>query len=408
MPNHTPLLRLARPGDCPAIEKVVYEAFKNAPCASGSEALLAHRLRDSPAFVQELDFVAEIAGNVVGSILYTRSKVAGDSREWETLTFGPVSVLPAYQRRGIGSALIAHTLELARAMGFRAVVIFGHEKYYPRFGFESAGKYGITTPDGRNFPAFMALPLYEGALDGINGRLVHDPTFESIGKAESDTFNARFQIPDPDVVFPVASFFVTYVKPTIRNKNIIVGDFTYFSDVDFESRVTHHYDFYGDKLVIGKFCQIAAGVEFVMNGANHRMNAASTFPFYILEGWEQNAPSLSDLPLKGNTVVGNDVWIGRNAVILPGVHIGNGAIIGAHAVVGGNVDAYTIVAGNPARPIRKRFDDELIGLLQAFKWWDLPAPEIQKIIPILSDGNLEHVKRALKEKLAVIPSSPMR
>ncbi|MDR1349725.1 MAG: GNAT family N-acetyltransferase [Zoogloeaceae bacterium] len=398
MPNRPPLLRLARPDDHPAIEKTVYEAFKNAPHASGGEALLTHRLRDSPAFVRELDFVAEIAGNVAGSILYTKSRIASDTREWETLTFGPVSVLPACQRRGIGSALIAHTLKLARAMGFRAVIISGHEKYYPRFGFENAGKYGITTQDGKNFPAFMALPLYEGALDGINGRFMHDPIFERIGKAESDAFNARFQIPDPNVVFPVPSFFVTYVKPTVRNKNIIVGDFTYFSDVDFESHVTHHYDFHGDRLIIGKFCQIAAGVEFIMNGANHRMNAASTFPFYILEGWKQDAPPLSDLPLKGDTVVGNDVWIGQNAVILPGVHIGNGAIIGANAVVGGNVDAYTLVAGNPAKPVRKRFDDELIDLLQAFRWWDLPVPEIQKIIPVLSDGDLERVKRALKKK----------
>ncbi|MDR1462578.1 MAG: GNAT family N-acetyltransferase [Azoarcus sp.] len=397
MPNCTPLLRLARPDDHPAIEKIGYEAFKNAPHASGGEALLAHRLRDEPAFVRELDFVAEIAGNVIGNIMYTKSKVADASREWETLTFGPISVLPAYQRRGIGAALIAHTLELARAMGFRAVIIFGHEKYYPRFGFENAEKYGITTPDGKNFSAFMALPLYKGALDGIRGQFMHAPIFESIGKTESDAFNARFQIPNPDVAFPAPSFFLTYVKPTIHNKNIVVGDFTYFSDVDFESRVTHHYDFYGDKLIIGKFCQIAAGVEFIMNGANHRMNAASTFPFYILEGWKQSAPPLSDLPLKGDTVVGNDVWIGQNAVILPGVHIGNGAIISANAVVGSNVDAYTIAAGNPAKPIRKRFDDELIGLLQAFKWWELPIPEIQKIIPVLSNSDLEHVKRVLTQ-----------
>ena len=399
MLDHTPLLRQTSPGDHSAIEKIVYEAFKNAPRASGCEALLAHRLRDSPAFVRELDFIAEIAGNVAGNIMYTKSKVASDAREWETLTFGPVSILPAFQRRGIGSALIAHTLKLAHAMDFKAVIIFGHEKYYSRFGFENAEKYGITTPDGKNFPAFMALPLYEGALDGISGRFLHAPVFESIGKAESAVFNARFEIPDPNVVFPVPSFFVTYVKPTIRNKNIIVGDFTYFSDIDFESRVTHHYDFYGDKLVIGKFCQIAAGVEFIMNGANHRMNAASTFPFYILGGWKQNAPPLSELPLKGDTVVGNDVWIGQNAVILPGVHIGDGAIISANAVVGSDVDAYAIVAGNPARPVRKRFDDELIGLLQTFKWWDLPVPEIQKIIPILSDGDLACVKRILKEKL---------
>ncbi|MDR0736462.1 MAG: N-acetyltransferase, partial [Zoogloeaceae bacterium] len=118
-------LRQETPADYFATEKITHEAFRNAPHASGVEALLAHRLRDSPAFVRELDFVAEIAGNVVGSIMYTRSGVANDTREWETLTLGPVSVLPACQRRGIGSTLIEHTLELARTMDFRAVILFG-------------------------------------------------------------------------------------------------------------------------------------------------------------------------------------------------------------------------------------------------------------------------------------------
>jgi len=129
------------------------------------------------------------------------------------------------------------------------------------------------------------------------------------------------------------------------------------------------------------------------------MNAASTFPFYIFEGWEQAVPPLSDVPLKGDTVVGNDVWIGQNAVILPGVHIGDGAIIGANSVVGSDVEPYTIVAGNPAKPIRKRFDDELIALLAEFKWWDLPVEEINKLIPLLSRGNIKRVKSVLKKKL---------
>jgi virginiamycin A acetyltransferase len=163
---------------------------------------------------------------------------------------------------------------------------------------------------------------------------------------------------------PVPGFPVTYVKPTITRPNIEVGDFTYYSGENFEVQVTHHYEFYGDKLIIGKFCQIAAGVEFIMNGANHKMDAISTFPFYIFEGWVQETPPLSEMPHKGNTVIGNDVWIGQNATILPGVHIGNGAIIGLNSVVGCDVERYTIVAGNPARPIRKRFDDELIGLLE--------------------------------------------
>lgn len=206
--------------------------------------------------------------------------------------------------------------------------------------------------------------------------------------------------PDPNVVFPVEGFdTVTYVKPTIKNPNIIIGDFTYFSDTDFESHVTHHYDFCGDKLIIGKFCQIGKGVEFIMNGANHQMNAVSTFPFYILEGWEQKAPPLSKMPIKGDTIVGNDVWIGQNVTIMPGITIGDGAIIGANSVVAKSVDPYTIVAGNPAKPIRKRFDDELIELMLQFKWWDKKNDEINALIPLLSDNETNRVKQALKELL---------
>ncbi|MDR2260113.1 MAG: GNAT family N-acetyltransferase [Azoarcus sp.] len=393
------ILRLERPSDHAVVEKIIHEAFRRAPRAGGDEACLAHRLRAVAAFVPELGFVAEVAGNVVAGIIYTRGAVVDGARRWEVLTFGPVGVLPAYQHRGIGAALIRHSLDIARAMGFRAVLIFGHEGYYPRFGFEEAAKFGITTDKGESFPALMALPLYPGALEGVRGRFICDPVYTSLDKAEAAAFNAGFRIPNPDVVFPLPAFLVTYVKPTLRNKNIVVGDFTYFSDADFERHVTHHYDFYGDRLVIGKFCQIAAGVEFIMNGANHRMNAATTFPFYILEGWKQDAPPLSQLPLKGDTVVGNDVWIGQNATILPGVHIGDGAIIGANAVVGGDVAAYSIVVGNPARVIRKRFDDELAALLEAFKWWDLPVDEIQRLIPLLSDSDLEKTRAGLKNEL---------
>ena len=121
--------------------------------------------------------------------------------------------------------------------------------------------------------------------------------------------------PDPNVIHPVAGYDKEiYVKPTITNPNIIVGDFTYIADSEFESHVTNFYPWSRDKLIIGKFCQIAAGVEFVMNDANHQMNAVSTFPFYTLEGWEMNTPDPSEMPFKGNTVIGNDVWIGQNAV----------------------------------------------------------------------------------------------
>ena len=153
--------------------------------------------------------------------------------------------------------------------------------------------------------------------------------------------------PNPNDIHPIAGYDKeVYVKPTITNPNIIVGDFTYIADSEFESHVTNFYPWSKDKLIIGKFCQIAAGVEFIMNDANHQMSAVSTFPFYTLDGWDMDAPIASDMPFKGDTVIGNDVWIGQNAVILPGVNIGDGAIIGANSVVGSNVAPYTIVVGN--------------------------------------------------------------
>ncbi|MBQ6047896.1 MAG: CatB-related O-acetyltransferase [Oscillospiraceae bacterium] len=206
--------------------------------------------------------------------------------------------------------------------------------------------------------------------------------------------------PDPNAVYPIAGYEKEiYVKPMVQNPNIVVGDFTYIADSDFDSHVTHFYPWSRDKLIIGKFCQIAAGTEFVMNDANHQMNAVSTFPFYTLEGWNMQAPAQDDMPFKGDTVIGNDVWIGQNAVILPGVHIGDGAVIGANSVVGSDVEPYTIVVGNPAKVLRKRFDDELIGLLLRFKWWDKSIEEIDSLIPILTCSDLEKVRKELKARV---------
>ena len=207
--------------------------------------------------------------------------------------------------------------------------------------------------------------------------------------------------PDPNVIHPIAGYEKEiYVKPTVTNPNIIVGDFTYIADLEFESHVTHFYPWSRDKLIIGKFCQIASGVEFVINDANHQMNAVSTFPFYTLEGWEMDAPDSTDMPFKGDTVIGNDVWIGQNAVILPGVHIGDGAIIGANSIVGSDVDPYTIVVGNPAKPLKKRFDAELIELLLRFKWWDKSIDEINELIPFLTCSELDKVKDEIKKRIA--------
>jgi virginiamycin A acetyltransferase len=206
--------------------------------------------------------------------------------------------------------------------------------------------------------------------------------------------------PNPNVIHPIPGYDKEiYVKPTVTDPNITVGDFTYIADTEFESHVTHHYKQLGDRLIIGKFCQIASGVEFVMNGANHQLNAATTFPFSTLEGWDMVPPPPADLPLKGDTVIGNDVWIGQNAVILPGVHIGDGAVIGANSVVGSDIEPYTVAVGDPARAVRKRFDGELIDLLLRFKWWDRSVDEINGLIPILTCSDLDRVKAEIEKRL---------
>lgn len=208
------------------------------------------------------------------------------------------------------------------------------------------------------------------------------------------------KIPNPNVIHPIHGYDrEIYIKPTIKSTNIIVGDFSYIADDEFEKHVTHHYEWIGDKLIIGKFCQIAAGVEFIMNGANHQLNAVTTFPFYTLEGWNMSAPDITDFPIKGDTIIGNDVWIGQNAVILPGVQIKDGAIIGANCVVGHDVEPYTIVVGNPSKVLRRRFDSELIQLLLKFKWWNKSIDEINELIPILTCPDLTKVKDFLKKEV---------
>lgn len=194
--------------------------------------------------------------------------------------------------------------------------------------------------------------------------------------------------PDPKAIWPnerISS--VCFIRNVITRENIEVGEYTYYDDEHperFESRVTHHYPFLGDRLIIGKFCAIARGIEFVMNGANHRMGSATTYPFNIMGGgWESSTPSLAELPFKGDTVVENDVWIGQHVTVMPGVRIGNGAIVAANSVVTKDVPAYHIVGGNPAKVIRKRFDDVLIDHLQAIRWWDWPAGKITRHLPVL-------------------------
>lgn len=204
--------------------------------------------------------------------------------------------------------------------------------------------------------------------------------------------------PNPNSMYPNENIKqICFIKNVVKNPNIQIGDYTYYDDVNgaenFERHVTHLYDFIGDKLIIGKFCAIAKGIEFVMNGANHRMNSVSTYPFNIMGGgWEKSAPTLEDLSLKGDTVVGNDVWIGQNVTVMPGVHIGDGAIIAANSVVTKDVPAYHIAGGNPVRMIRKRFDDDVISYLLGLKWWDWPPEKIFSNLEILCSADLSAIK----------------
>ncbi len=214
-------------------------------------------------------------------------------------------------------------------------------------------------------------------------------------------------IPDPNVVFPNEFKTSCFIKNVISAPNIIVGDYTYYDDpidpTGFEkNNVLFNYPEFGDRLIIGKFCSIASGTTFIMGPANHRISSVTTYPFQVFGGlWSENTPPhLSQLPFKGDTVIGSDVWIGRESVIMPGVKIGDGAIIAAYSVVTKDIPPYSVFGGNPARFIKKRFDDALIELLLKCKWWDYEGEELVNILPLLCDPDLEHVKAELRQRLA--------
>jgi predicted N-acetyltransferase YhbS len=188
-------LRLEEEADFFEVEKLIRAAFWDRTNLPGVcvEHFLAHILRQSPAFVPALDYVALRDGIIVGNIMYSESRIVSlDNTAFPTLTFGPVSVLPAYQRQGIGSLLVRATLEKAKECGYGAVIIMGHPSYYPRFGFENAAKYGITTVDGANFDAFMALELVPGALSGISGVFHEASVFQNATEAAVREFDKRF------------------------------------------------------------------------------------------------------------------------------------------------------------------------------------------------------------------------
>ena len=208
-------------------------------------------------------------------------------------------------------------------------------------------------------------------------------------------------IPSPDAVFPNEYGTSCFLKNVITASNITVGDYTYYDDpVDptaFErNNVLFNWPEFGDHLVIGKFCSIASGVRFIMGSANHRLSSVSTYPFNVFGGlWtERTPPHLSQLPFKGDTAVGNDVWLGYEAVVLAGVTIGDGAIVAARAVVTKDVPPYTIVGGVPAKAIRKRFSDLEIARLLELKWWDWPPEKIAASIDAIQSGGLDGLSQA--------------
>jgi virginiamycin A acetyltransferase len=210
--------------------------------------------------------------------------------------------------------------------------------------------------------------------------------------------------PDVAVVHPLASYTnLVFLKNIITRPNIIVGDYTYYDDHDdpynFEKNVLYHFDFLGDKLVIGRFCAIASGVKFIMNGANHEIKPVSTFPFAIFgNGWEkinEGVDHQSKYPFKGDTVIRNDVWLGYGVTVMPGVKIGNGAIVATNSTVTKDVPDYAVVGGNPTQIIRMRFDEATIARLLKIAWWDWSAEKISENIGLINSGDVDGLERAL-------------
>ena len=203
---------------------------------------------------------------------------------------------------------------------------------------------------------------------------------------------------NPKLIYPRYPFKDTvYLKSVVKNENIVVGDYTMYNDwvndpTEFEkNNVLYHYPINNDRLNIGKYCSIACGAKFMFTSGNHAMQSLSTYPFPIfVEEWGLEWSDITNAwDNKGDIVIGNDVWIGYESVIMQGVHIGDGAVIGTRAVVTKDIPPYTIVGGVPAKPIKKRFDDKTVEKLLELKWWDWSAEEIKAKLPDIMNGNID-------------------
>lgn len=205
--------------------------------------------------------------------------------------------------------------------------------------------------------------------------------------------------PNPDNPYPMPGVSqVGFLKPLVDHPMIEIGEYTYYDDPAgpehfVDNCVRYHFEHMGDRLVIGRFCAIASGVQFIMNGANHALDGFSTYPFTIFgEGWEDDAADWSKAS-RGDTVVGNDVWIGTDAMIMPGVNIGDGAIIGARAVVAADVPAYGVAVGHPARTVKRRFDDETADKLASIAWWNWPAEKITANLSAIRGADIAELEK---------------
>jgi len=206
--------------------------------------------------------------------------------------------------------------------------------------------------------------------------------------------------PNPNTLYPLEGYDkLIFLKPFVKAPNIIVGDYTYFDDrrngpENFEEyNVLYNYDFSKVKLVFGKFCAIAAETRFMMTG-DHKLDGFSTFPFPIFQnGWE-SAYEITDLPVKGDILVGNDVWFGYDSLVKGGVTIGDGAIIASRAVVVKDVPPFSIVAGNPAKVVKMRFDDKTIERLLQIAWWEWPIEKINRNLPLIAGSDIDRLEEA--------------
>ncbi len=206
--------------------------------------------------------------------------------------------------------------------------------------------------------------------------------------------------PNPNTLYPISGVERTvFLKNILDHPQVSVGDYTYYDDPldvhNFERNILYLFEFMQDKLVIGKFCQIATGVRFIMNGSNHPMKGFSTYPFKVFGGAWADTPM--QVVSKGDTVIGNDVWIGNGATIMQGITIGDGAIIGTNSLVTRDVEPYSIVGGNPAKLIRQRFDEETVTMLRTLSWWDWSPDKIAQHFELLNSGCKQQLQAFLEQ-----------